>query len=78
MTPPFLVHLRHNWPLAVAVAVLGVYLPIVLASGVFFTNQGNVLRSKDPVQYWRWVARLTALLLAGCVVLVGSYLLSRP
>lgn len=77
LKPEFIQHLRHNWPLAVAVTALLVYLPIVLVSGIFFTNQGRLLRSKEPVQYWRWVARLTVLLLAGCVVLVGSYLLEN-
>jgi hypothetical protein len=77
LKPEFVQHLRHNWPLAVAVAGLLVYLPIVLVSGVFFTNQGNLLRSRDPVQYWRWVARLASLLLAGGAVLVGSYLLEN-
>jgi threonine/homoserine/homoserine lactone efflux protein len=75
--PDFILHLKHNWPLAVIVVGLFVYIPIVLVSGVFFTNQGRIIRSNDPTSYWRWIARLLGLFLICLVVLLGSYLLSR-
>jgi threonine/homoserine/homoserine lactone efflux protein len=76
VTSEFIHHLRHNWPLAVVVVGLFFYLPIVLVSGIFFTNQGRILRSKEPTRYWRWVALTLGLFLACLGVLVGSYGLS--
>jgi Mn2+/Fe2+ NRAMP family transporter len=76
VTPEFAHHLQHNWPLAVVIVGLLFYLPIVLISGVFFTNQGRILRSKEPSRYWRWVALMLGLFLACLAVLVGSYRLS--
>jgi threonine/homoserine/homoserine lactone efflux protein len=76
VTSEFIQHVRHNWPLALALAGLLFYLPIVLVSGIFFTNQGRVLRSREPRRYWRWVALMSGLFLACLGVLVGSYYLS--
>jgi threonine/homoserine/homoserine lactone efflux protein len=76
MTPEFIRHLQHNWPLAAVVVVLFLYLPVVLLSGTFFTNQGRILRSKDPSRYWRWVASMSGLFLLCLGVLVGSYYMS--
>lgn len=76
MTPEFIRHLQHNWPLAMVVVGLFFYLPIVLISGIFFTNQGRILRSKEPTRYWRWVALMLGLCLACLGVLIGSYGLS--
>jgi hypothetical protein len=78
MKPDFILHLKHNWPLAVVVVGIALYLPVVLITGVFFTNQGNILRSKDPARFWRWVALFIGLLAASLVVLLGSYFLSKP
>ena len=77
MTPEFILHVQHNWPLAVVPAGLLVYISIVLVSGVFLTNQGKIVRSNDPASYWRWVARLLGLSLVCLVVLLGSYFLSK-
>jgi len=72
----FLLHLQHNWPLAAIALGLLLFVPIVLVTGVFPTNQGRVLRSEDPVGYWRWVAGFVLLLLACSIVLIGSFFLS--
>jgi len=77
VNPAFITHLQHNWPLAAAVAGLLIYLPIVLVGGVFYSNQGSIVRTREPERYWRWVARLLILLLAASTVLVGSYFLSK-
>jgi hypothetical protein len=76
MKPDFLHHLWSEWPLALAAAGLLLYLPVVLLKGVFYTNQGNILRAVDPEGYWRWVRRFTLLLVASLTVLIGSYLLA--
>lgn len=70
---PFLLHLRHNWPLAAAIAVLLALLALALASGRLPTNQGGIERSNEPERYWRWVRRLALLLAASLAVLLGSY-----
>lgn len=57
---------------------LAVSIPIVLIRGDFSTNQGTIHRSVDPTRSWMWVALFLGLLLACLIVLVGSYLLSRP
>jgi Mn2+/Fe2+ NRAMP family transporter len=75
--PDFITHLRHNWPLVVVVVGLFLYIPIVLVGGVFFTNQGKIIRSAEPTRFWRWVALMSGLFLASLVVLSGSYFLSR-
>jgi hypothetical protein len=75
--PDFIAHLQHNWPLAVIVVGLLLYIPIVLVGGVFFTNQGKITRSAEPMRFWRWVALMSGLFLASLVVLFGSYFLSR-
>jgi hypothetical protein len=75
--PDFIAHLQHNWPLAVVVVGLFLYIPIVLVGGVFFTNQGKIIRSVEPTRYWRWVALMSGLFLASLAVLSGSYFLSR-
>jgi hypothetical protein len=77
VTPEFIRHLQHNWPLAAVVLLLLLYLPVALVSGTFFTNQGNILRSKQPARYWRWVLSMSALCLVSWGVLVGSYYMSR-
>ena len=38
MKPDFILHLQRNWPLAVVVVGLALYIPIALVSGVFLTN----------------------------------------
>lgn len=76
MKPDFIVHLQHNWPLAVVVGGLFLYLPFVLISGVFFTNQGSIIRSIEPARYWHWVRLILGLFLVCLAVLVGSYFLS--
>ncbi len=76
MKADFIIHLQHNWPLAAAAAGLLLYIPVVLVTGTFFTNQGNITRKNDPTRYWRWVALFLGLLLASLVVLFGSYFLS--
>ncbi len=68
-------HLQHNWPLALITLALAVYLVIALVGGTFFTNQGRVLRSTSPSQYWRWMRIFATLFLLGAAVLIGSYLL---
>ena len=70
---PFLLHLRHNWPLAAATAVLLALLALALASGRLPTNQGGIERSNEPERYWRWVRRLALLLAVSLAVLLGSY-----
>ncbi|MDE2087473.1 MAG: hypothetical protein KGI63_09585 [Xanthomonadaceae bacterium] len=70
---PFLLHLRHNWPLAAAIAVLLALLALALASGRLPTNQGGIERSNEPERYWRWVRRLALLLAVSLAVLLGSY-----
>ena len=70
---PFLLHLRHNWPLAAAIAVLLALLALALASGRLPTNQGSIERSNEPERYWRWVRRLALLLAVSLAVLLGSY-----
>ena len=77
MSPALLLHLKSNWPLAAAAAGLFFYLPVVLVTGVFYTNQGPILRSEEPRRYWRWVALFLLLFLASATVLVGSFLLSK-
>jgi len=72
----FIHHLRGEWPLALVAAGLMLYLPIVLFTGVFYTNQGQILRATDPRGYWRWVRRFMLLLMASLTVLVGSYFLA--
>jgi hypothetical protein len=69
-------HLQHNWPLTLAVAMMLLYLPVVLASGSFYTNQGTIRRVLEPARYWRWVLGLCLLLLVSGAVLLGSYALS--
>jgi hypothetical protein len=76
VTPEFVQHLQHNWPLAAVVVLLLLYLPVALVSGTFFTNQGNILRSKQPARYWRWVVSMSVLWLASLGVLLGSYYIS--
>jgi hypothetical protein len=68
-------HLKINWPLATAALLLLLYLPYVLVSGVFYTNQGSILRSDNPQRYWRWVSGMSVLLGVSLIVLVGTYLL---
>lgn len=75
--PTFLQHLRQTWPIGAITVGLAVYLVVVLWRGVFYTNQGNVLRDKEPEAFRRWVLRFT-LLLAACIAsLLGTYALSR-
>lgn len=78
MNPAFIGHLRQNWPLALVVAGLLIYIPITLVQGVFYTNQGRIFRSSDPARYWRWIFLFTILLLASAAVLVVSFWLANP
>jgi hypothetical protein len=75
--PDFIVHLKQNWPLAVIIVGIILYIPIVLISGVFLTNQGKIDRVNEPTRYWRWVALFLGLLLASLAVLFGSHFLSK-
>jgi hypothetical protein len=75
MQADFLDHLRHNWPLTLAALLLSVYLPIVLASGTLYSNQGSIRRNADPSRYWRWVSGLFSLLLVSWAVLIASFVL---
>jgi hypothetical protein len=75
MNASFLLHLQDNWPLAAVVFGLLLFVPIVLVTGIFPTNQGSVVRSRDPATYWRWVIRFGVLLLVSMTVLLGSYYL---
>ena len=78
MPVSFLVHLRHNWPLAAAATVLLVLLVYTLASGSLPTNQGRIARSDEPACYWRWVRRLATLFVLAVAVLLGTYWLAPP
>jgi Mn2+/Fe2+ NRAMP family transporter len=75
MTPDFLHHLRHNWPLALVVVGLAVYLPVVLIRGVVITNQGSIRRSQEPERFRSWVRTLVVLLVVAAAALVGTYFL---
>jgi Na+/H+ antiporter NhaD/arsenite permease-like protein len=77
MKPDFLLHLQKNWPLAVIVAGLMIYIPIALVSGVFYTNQGWIARSNEPDRYWRWVLLFCTLLAVSLAALFGSYYLGK-
>jgi hypothetical protein len=77
MKPDIVLHVQHNWPLAIIIVGLLIYLPIVLLSGVFFTNQGRIVRSDNPSLYWRWVCGFIVLLLILLIVFFGSYLLAQ-
>lgn len=74
----FLSYLRHNWPMAAAIAVLLALLSIALASGKLPTNQGSIARSRESESYWQWVRRLAVLLAVSLAALLGSYWLATP
>ncbi len=76
MSPTFVQHLQHNWPLTIIVIGLAIYLPIVLVTGVFPTNQGSIRRSRDRSGYWRWVGGFAVILAVSITILAGSWLLS--
>ena len=76
MRPDFLDHLRREWPLVLVAVLLLIYLPITLYTGVFYTNQGNILRDSDPNRYWSWIRRFALLLAVSLAVIIGSYFLS--
>lgn len=46
---------------------------VALLSGALPTNQGGIRRSHEPAVYWRWLRRLSGLLLLCVAVLLGSY-----
>ena len=75
MKPDFIHHLQHNWPLAVVVVGLAVYLPVVLIRGVVVTNQGGIKRSHEPERFRNWVRTLVVLLVVAAAVLLGTYFL---
>lgn len=66
-------HLRHAWPLTLAALLLTIYLPIVLLTGTFYSNQGSIKKDGDPERYWSWVRRCFVLLLVSWSVLIASY-----
>jgi drug/metabolite transporter (DMT)-like permease len=72
----FFLHLQHNWPLALAAFVLFVLVVFALFTGVLPTNQGSILKSREPSTYWRWLRWLAILLCLAIAVLVGSYFLN--
>lgn len=76
MNSDFLSHLRHNWPLTIIVVGLLIYIPITLIQGVFYTNQGRIIKSAEPARYWKWVICFVVLLVSSVVVLAGSFMLS--
>jgi hypothetical protein len=76
MKPSLIDHLRREWPLVLATAGLAIYLPVALLRGVFYTNQGSILRDRDPEAYWHWIRRFLVLLVAGLGVIIGSYYLA--
>lgn len=73
MQASLILHFQHNWPLAITALGLLIFIPIVLITGVFPTNQGSVRRSHNPASYWRWVAGFVVILLAAWIVLFVSY-----
>ena len=73
MQASLILHFQHNWPLAIIALGLLIFIPIVLITGVFPTNQGSVLRSHNPASYWRWVAGFVVILLAAWIVLFVSF-----
>jgi hypothetical protein len=75
MSSDFLVHLKHNWPLAAAAVVAALFLGFSLLSGFIPSNQGSIQRASEPDAYWRWIRRLTVLLLVSVGVLAGIYYL---
>lgn len=75
MPNDFLAHLKHNWPLAAAAVVAALFLVFSLVSGFIPSNQGNIHRASEPDAYWRWIRRLTVLLLVSVGVLTGIYYL---
>ena len=77
MNPTFLDHVRRNWPLAVVGIGLSIYIPITLIQGVFYTNQGRILRTAEAARYWKWVLLFTVLDLVSIAVLLGTYFISR-
>lgn len=77
MNPGLVQHLQRNWPLAVIVAGLLVYLPITLIRGEFYTNQGPIRKVAEPARYWRWVLGFGGLLLACAATLLASFFLAR-
>jgi hypothetical protein len=76
MNSDFINHLQRNWPLTIVVLGLVIYIPVTLISGVFYINQGRILKSAEPARYWKWVAFFIALHLSSVVTLVGSFFLS--
>ncbi len=77
MKSEFLLHLQNNWPLAVIVGGLTIYIPIALVSGVFYTNQGWIARSNEPDRFWRWMRAFFMLLASSGAVLFGAYFLGK-
>lgn len=77
MSSGFLPHLQRNWPLAVVVAGLLVYLPATLIRGVFYTNRGPIRKVAEPARYWRWTLGFGGLLLACAATLLASFFLAR-
>lgn len=75
MSGTILVHVQHNWPLALAALVLLAIIVFALLTGTLPTNQGKVIRSREPASYWRWLGGLGLLLVLTIAVLFGSYLL---
>ncbi|HLO68215.1 MAG TPA: hypothetical protein VK188_14420 [Holophaga sp.] len=75
--PTFAQHLRQTWPIAAIALGLGVYLAVVLRRGVFYTNQGNILRDREPEAFRRWVRRFVLLLALCLASLAGTFALSR-
>ncbi|MBD8874641.1 hypothetical protein [Rhodanobacter sp. DHB23] len=77
MPAGFLLHLQRNWPLAAAALVLLAMVSYALFTGTVPTNQGSILRSREPAAYWRWLRRLGALLVLALAVLAGTFFLAR-
>jgi hypothetical protein len=74
ISPQLLAHIKENWLGALVVGGLALYLPIALATGVFYTNQRWIRRSEQPREYWGWMARFAAILLISLAVFAGAYL----
>lgn len=76
MNQAFLAHLQHNWPLAIIAIGLFIYIPITMIKGVFYTNQGRIVKSSEPSRYWKWTLSFIALDFACIAVLLMSFIFS--
>ena len=76
MNPRLLEHLLRNWPLTIIVIGLSLYILITLIKGVFYTNQGKIIKASEPARYWNWVLTFIVLEISCVAVLAGSFFLA--